>query len=169
MIWHLIAAVFAGLAAAGIALLLRKLSGRRLPKWIIPVFAGLAMLGYQIYYEYSWFDHQQSRQPEGSVVISSERDEVFWRPWTYYYPMTVAFTVVDTNNLITHDTEDATLVEFMLYRFEKKHIDYVTHRAHVLNCDTAEVVPLTEDRQADLAQLRTLEPSDKLYKAVCQS
>ncbi len=110
---------FAGLAAAGIALLLRKLSGRRLPKWIIPVFAGLAMLGYQIYYEYSWFDHQQSRQPEGSVVISSERDEVFWRPWTYYYPMTVAFTVVDTNNLITHDTEDATLVEFMLYRFEK--------------------------------------------------
>ena len=167
MIWHLIAAIFAGLAAAGIALLFRKLSGQRLPKWIIPVFVGLGMLGYQIYYEYSWYDHLQARQPEGTVVISSEREEVFWRPWTYYYPMTVAFTVVDTNNLIEHEGEDATLVEFILYRFEKKHIDLVTHRAHLLNCDTAEVLPMTETRQADITQLRTLDTSDTLYKAVC--
>ncbi|WP_417583444.1 hypothetical protein [Nitrincola sp.] len=168
MFWNLVATVFAGLGAAGIALLLRSITRNKLPKWIIPVFAGAGMLGYQIYYEYSWFDHQQGRQPEGSVVISSERGEVFWRPWTYFYPMTVAFTVVDTKNLVKHETEDATLVEFILYRFEKKHIDLVTHRAHLLNCDTAEVLPMTEARQADITRLRTLDTSDTLYKAVCQ-
>lgn len=167
MIWNLIATVFAGLGSAGIALLLRSITRNKLPKWIIPVFAGAGMLGYQIYYEYSWFDHQQGRQPQGSVVISSERGEVFWRPWTYFYPMTVAFTVVDTNNLVIHDTEDTRLVEFILYRFEKKHIDHVTHRAHLLNCDTAEVLPMTEARQADIAQLKKLDPSGHLYKAVC--
>ena len=37
MIWHLIAAIFAGLGAAGLGLLLRTLSGKRLPRWIVPV------------------------------------------------------------------------------------------------------------------------------------
>ncbi|MHB1371312.1 MAG: hypothetical protein ACYCW7_14085, partial [Pseudomonadaceae bacterium] len=64
MFWHLIAAVAAALAGAGIALVLRSLSGKRLPAWIIPVFAGLGMFGYTIYYEYTWFETSQARLPQ---------------------------------------------------------------------------------------------------------
>ena len=53
MLWTLLAIVVAGLGAAGIALLLRKLTRNKLPKWIVPLFGGLGMLGYQIFYEYS--------------------------------------------------------------------------------------------------------------------
>ena len=67
MLWTILAIVVAGLGAAGIAMLLRKLTGNRLPKWIIPALGGLGMLSYQIYYEYSWFEHQLQRQPAESV------------------------------------------------------------------------------------------------------
>jgi len=49
MFWHLIAAIVAGVAGAGIGLLLRSLTRKRLPKWIIPVCAGLGMLSYTIH------------------------------------------------------------------------------------------------------------------------
>ena len=38
MLWTLLAIVVAGLGAAGIALLLRKLTRNKLPKWIVPLF-----------------------------------------------------------------------------------------------------------------------------------
>ncbi len=66
MIWHLIAAIFAGLGAAGLGLLLRTLSGKRLPRWIVPVCAGLGMLGYQIQHEYGWFDHKRQQLPDSA-------------------------------------------------------------------------------------------------------
>ena len=69
MFWHLIAAIVAGTAGAGIALALRSLMRKRLPKWIIPVGAGLGMLAYTIHYEYTWFESTQARLPEGSGVV----------------------------------------------------------------------------------------------------
>jgi len=69
MFWELIATVFAGLGGAGIALLLRKLTKQSTPKWLVPVFAGGAMLGFQIQGEYDWYDHQASLLPEGVVVV----------------------------------------------------------------------------------------------------
>ena len=68
MLWTLLAIAVTGLGAAGIALLLRKLTRNKLPKWIVPLFGGLGMLGYQIFYEYSWFEHQLQRQPFPSTA-----------------------------------------------------------------------------------------------------
>ncbi|KDE39610.1 MAG: hypothetical protein ACK4L8_15490 [Nitrincola lacisaponensis] len=169
MIWTIVAIVFAGLGAAGVALILRKLSRNKLPKWIIPVFGGLGMLGYQISYEYSWFEHQQQRQPEGAVVVSTETGQVFWRPWTYHFPMIIAFSVVDTRNLVTTQLDDgAQVVEFILYRFEKQHVDLVTHQAYLLNCASTEMLPLNDQRQPQLQRLSRLDRDDVLYQTVCQ-
>ncbi|MES7593453.1 hypothetical protein U6M85_12405, partial [Cutibacterium acnes] len=68
MFWELIATFSAGLGAAGIALLLRAITLKKLPNWIIPVFAGAGMLGFQIYSEYTWFSHQRSLLPAGVEV-----------------------------------------------------------------------------------------------------
>ncbi|SFC15881.1 hypothetical protein SAMN05660443_1666 [Marinospirillum celere] len=169
MIWHLIAAVFAGLAAAGVALLLRKLSGQRLPKWIIPVFAGLGMLGYQINIEYGWFEHKQTQLPSEARVVSSETQENFWRPWTLVVPMTSAFTVLDESSIRQSELNGERVTEFMLYRFQKQHVDQVRSQPFVLNCDNRELVPMKAERELQLDDLRRLSSSDPLYLAICEN
>ena len=169
MILHLLAVFSAGLGAAGIAFLLRSLSGQRLAKWIIPVFAGIGMMSYQIYFEYNWFDHQSTRQPDGVVVTSSQAGQVFWRPWTYFYPITTVFTVVDTNNLQVREAKGLTLVEFIEYRFEKKYIDVVTHQAYVMNCTEAQIIAISDEHQALSKQPRSVDRDSALFLAVCST
>lgn len=168
MIWHLIAAAFAGLGAAGIGLLLRWLSRQRLPRWIVPVFAGLGMLGYQIYHEYTWFEHKRAQLPASTQVVSTEQTPAFWRPWTFLVPLTSGFTVVDQENLVRSQNDDQQLVEFILYRFEMANADRVQHRAYLLNCSARDLVPMTgEPRRPDTEQLRRLERQDPLLRTVC--
>jgi hypothetical protein len=168
MIWHLIAAVFAGLGAAGIALLLRFISRRKLPRWIVPVFAGMGMLGYQIHTEYTWFDTKRSRLPESARVVDLEHGSMLWRPWTFAFPMPVAFEVVDRENRVATRADDQRLVEFMLYRFEKQNLDRVVHQAFLMNCSTRELVPMGgEERRPRFSEMRRLDASDPLVEAVC--
>ena len=168
MLWTILAIVIAGLGAGGIAMLLRKLSRNLLPKWIIPVFAGLGMLSYQIYYEYSWFDHQVQRQPQESVLVASEAGQVFWRPWSYHWPMTTAFTVLDSKSLQHQDADGHVLAAFNLYRFEKQHVDRVSHQPHLLNCTTAELLPLDAQKQPLFKQIKRIAKDEVLYRHACQ-
>ncbi|MBX9466906.1 hypothetical protein FVA81_12140 [Rhizobium sp. WL3] len=94
MLFELIAAVVAGVALAGVAMLLRWLSRGLLPKWIVPVFAGLGMLSYSIWSEYSWFDRMNLALP-GIAVSWKNEETAFWRPWSYIEPVTTRFTAVD--------------------------------------------------------------------------
>lgn len=48
MVIDLAATVTAGFAMAGVALILRSLTGRRLPAWTVPAAAGLGMLGFAV-------------------------------------------------------------------------------------------------------------------------
>lgn len=168
MIWHLVAAAFAGLGAAGVALLLRLLSGKRLPRWIVPVFAGLGMLTYQINYEYAWYGYKIQQLPESAQVVSTEKSRMLWRPWTYLYPLTTAFSVVDQDNLVASQADGERLVEFILYRFERQYRDLLTHQTYLMNCTTREMVPLAgDDRQPDVDRLRQLDRNDPLLEVVC--
>ena len=55
MFLELLAVIIAGFAGAGVMMLVAKLAGNRLPRWLVPVAAGAAMLGTTISSEYSWF------------------------------------------------------------------------------------------------------------------
>lgn len=169
MIWHLVAAVFSGLAAAGIGLLLRTLSGKRLPKWIVPVFGGLGMLGYQVSTEYSWFEHKQAQLPSSAEVVASETSSAVWRPWTFAFPITTKFTVIDRDSV--HISESPTrVVEFMLYQFERHHVDAVTVQAYLLNCSSRELVPMdTVAGELDTHSVRILRADSGIYMALCRS
>ncbi|MBK1874302.1 MULTISPECIES: hypothetical protein [Marinobacter] len=169
MFWTLVATVFCGLGAAGIALGIRVATRNMAPKWIIPVFAGIGMLGYLIYGEYTWFDHKQSRLPDEAVVVSTERKGIFWRPWSLVYPYVTAFSTVDTNSIGRGDTSNPNIVRFTLYRFEQKITDAVSHRVHIINCATRELVPLGSDGTPRIDNLKVLERSDELYSTVCSS
>lgn len=168
MIWHLVAAFVVGISCAGIALFLRKISGQRLPKWIIPVFAGAGMLSYQIYTEYDWFELKKQSLPQESVVVATEQPGSFWRPWTFVFPMTTAFTVLDTGSMSSQMIDNQRVVQMMLYRFEKQHVDQVKNQGYLLNCDSREFVPVSQDRKLDLDNARMLMGEDALYITVCR-
>ncbi len=104
MFVELIATVFAGIACAGVAMLLNLITGRRLPKWIMPVAAGLGMIGMTISNEYNWFDRTAERLPV-DVVIAMTVDEQSWlRPWTKAWPYTKRFVAVDTGTARKNDS-----------------------------------------------------------------
>lgn len=168
MIWHLIAAIVAALGGAGVALLLRSLTRKLLPKWIIPVFAGLGMLAYTIHYEYTWFDYKQARLPQGSVVVSSEKGEMLWRPWTITFPMPMAYTVLDAANAQTQDTDKGRIARFVLYRFEKQHLmSTVTSGTYQLLCNEKVMFRLNEAGQAKFETMTELDVGAPLYRTIC--
>ncbi|MEP0154063.1 MAG: hypothetical protein ABJE81_05245, partial [Pseudophaeobacter sp.] len=55
MFLELIAVIFAGIAVAGVVMLVNNVTGARLPRWLAPVAAGLAMIGVTVTSEYSWY------------------------------------------------------------------------------------------------------------------
>jgi hypothetical protein len=167
MFWNLVATVFCGLGAAGIALGIRAITANRAPKWIIPVFAGAGMLGYLIYGEYTWFELKQSQLPEEAVIVDSESDAIVWRPWTLVAPYVTAFSAVDTES-IRRSEENTQVTHFTLYRFEQKVTDAVSHRVHLMHCGKRELVPLGSDGKPRIDNMKRLEASDKLYQTVCQ-
>lgn len=167
MIWHLLAAFSAGLAAAGIALILRKISGERIPKWFIPAFAGVGMLAYQINMDYGWYAHKLDKLPSESVIVSSEATGKIWQPWTFVFPLTSAFTVLDTKSLDTRVIDGQRISQFVLYRFEKHYTDRVANKPFVVNCQTRELLPLNEQGSLDVDAKQVLLSGDTLLSKVC--
>ena len=166
MFWTFVATVFCGLGAAGIALGIRAASRQKAPRWIIPVFAGAGMLGYLVYGEYTWYDHKQALLPDEAVIVDTESDGIFWRPWTFVFPYVSAFTTIDTKS-ISRDTGNPQVVRFTLYRFDQKVTDSVSHRVHLLNCDTRELVPLAADGRPRVDTMKVLDRNDNLLKTAC--
>lgn len=95
MFLELLATIFAGLAAAGVALLANRLLGGRLPRWIAPVAAGAAMLAATISSEYSWYSRTAGALPSDFAVIEAVDSRAAWRPWTYLAPFTGRFVALD--------------------------------------------------------------------------
>ncbi len=166
MFWTLVATVICGLGAAGIALGIRTATRNKAPRWIIPVFAGVGMLGYLIQGEYTWYDHKKAQLPEEAVVVSTQNEGIFWRPWTFVFPYVTSFTTVDTKS-ISRDSDNQNVVRFTLYRFEQKMTDAVSHRIHIINCATQELVPLGSDGMPRVDNLKMLASGDPLLETVC--
>lgn len=115
MFFELIAVLVVGVALAGVALSLRFISRQRLPKWIIPVFAGLGMLSYAIWSEYSWFSRVSTGLPPEVVVAWHNEDAAFWRPWSYYKPVINRFTAVDQRTAARHaNFPDQVMIDIVL-------------------------------------------------------
>ncbi|WP_219703445.1 hypothetical protein [Marinomonas lutimaris] len=171
MFWELIATVFAGIGGAGIALLLRKITKQTAPKWLVPVFAGVAMLGFQIQGEYDWYDHQTSLLPEGVVVVKTVQEEAPWRPWSYVFPQTLRFIAADVENSAKNKI-DPNLVLVDLYFFERRHM--AKRVPQIVDCvqgartDFTQSFTASQDsKQPSTSTWYPLESDDLLLKAVC--
>ncbi len=99
MLFELLATVAAGFAGAGVAMLLRRLSGGRLPRYLVPGTAGVAMFAFLIWNEYTWYPRTAAALPEDVVVYSSYPERIAWRPWTLLAPVTERFAAVDRGSI----------------------------------------------------------------------
>ncbi len=104
MFIELIATVFAGVACAGIAMLLNILTGRRLPKWVMPIAAGAGMIGMTISNEYTWYTRTAEKLPEGVEIATTVEEHSWVRPWTQIWPYTKRFAAVDTGTMRKNDS-----------------------------------------------------------------
>lgn len=156
MLWEFIAVAFAGLSGAGIALGLRFLF-KRLPKWIIPVFAGICMLFFTIYSEYHWYHYTKSRLPEGSVVVYEVPQTVFYKPWSYIQPQVLQFVVLDKNSVQSLDNQQK---QMMLYFFERRM--KAQNLPMIINCQTK------QQRSSNSTQWHNTPMTENLVKNICQ-
>ena len=167
MLWNFIATIICGLGSAGIAMSIRVITRKRAPRWLIPVFAGLGMMAFQIYMEYNWHEQMTRRLPEAAVVVSTEASAEFWRPWSFFVPQINRVTVLDRASLQPAPAGPDTL-EFMLYHFRQTYGGRVSHGRWLLHCPTRELVAVSESGQPDPGQVRRLSQDDRLFQEVCR-
>lgn len=102
MFLELIATFLAGFAAAGVALLLGKILRGRLPRWVMPIAAGAAMIAMAVYNEYGWFPRTEANLPESFEIVDTVEAQAWYRPWTYLRPFVERFVAVDSGSIRTH-------------------------------------------------------------------
>ncbi|MCO5733099.1 hypothetical protein [Rhizobium sp. SSA_523] len=115
MLFELIAVIVVGVAMAGIAMTLRFVSRQTVPRWVVPVFAGLGMIAYTVWSEYSWFSRVSTALPAEVPVAWHNEDAAFWRPWSYIVPVTTRFTAVDQRTTQRNDAfPDQVMIDVIL-------------------------------------------------------
>ncbi|OYW56552.1 MAG: hypothetical protein B7Z10_00665 [Rhodobacterales bacterium 32-66-7] len=89
-----------------------------LPRWLVPVSAGVALIAYTVWSEYDWYP-RLSRQlpPEIEVVATLETASPF-RPWTYLAPSITSFVALDHRKTLSHP-QKADLRMVTLYSFAR--------------------------------------------------
>lgn len=135
MFLELIAVIVAGIAGAGAMMLISRIAGGRVPKWLVPVAAGAAMLATTISSEYSWYSRTANGLPEGVNVVQTVEQKAMYRPWTYVVPYTDRFIALDTGNLRAN-TENAALFMADVYFFRRW--GAVQSVEVMVNCDTGQ-------------------------------
>ncbi len=116
MFFELIGTIVAGVATALLVWAINRTLKGRLPSWLVPVAAGVAMLVATISSEYSWFSRTHANMPEGFVVAETVEEIRFYRPWTYVRPYVSRFIAVDQATARTHPAHpDQRIVDLVMY------------------------------------------------------
>lgn len=166
MIWHLFAVLIVGLCGGAFLHLLRKLSGGRLPKWIVSAGAGLCMFAYHAYYDYDWYEFKASQLPPGSIVIYEKHTTTLYKPWSFISPVVNAFTVFDGTYKRSEQNHQI-LVEYLTYHFLKDPTERQIIFESVLNCTTLERATLERGKDISETRFQKVDISDKVYQLVC--
>ena len=170
MALELVAILVAAFFGAGVGLILRKLSGGRLPRWIVPVAAAAGLLGTAIYTEYGWYPRLRAGLPEGVVLARRIESRAPWRPWTYVWPLTEGALLVDRRKTLRHPAVPELIVT-QVWRFGRWQ---PTRESMVaFDCAGARRVDITEGvRFTDAGALEggtwvPLSPDDPVLRTAC--
>ena len=155
MFFELIATFAAGIAAAGLVLIAGHLTGGRLPRWVMPVAAGAAMLGYTIWSEYTWGARTVESLPEGVVVLVTVEESRVWKPWTYLVPQTTRIMALDRSGVQTNPDAPGILLAD-LYFFERWAAP--AKRSQLVDC--------AQGMRADASGAALADPSEAAWRSM---
>ncbi len=163
--------VVVGFAAAGVVMLLFRLWGRKAPKYVIPFVAAMAMFGYMIWDEYSWFDRYDARLPQNIAVIQTYSDENPFAPWTLISAPINRFTAIDRDKMVINpENPDEKRVTTLLL---KKGAETLA-LTHLVDCATGRRGYITPDNNlddngfpSDMEEWFDMDADDPLRAAVC--
>lgn len=167
---HLFAVFAIGFTVAGSILLVYRLRGLKPPRYLVPMAAGLAMLGYAVWSDYSWASRTIAELPQHVKVVKRIATPSAFKPWTYLVPEVDRFVALDTSETRRNDRlsgfvlaelilvarRDATVTTRQLFDCPK------VRRADILESQefTDEGMPVNPDWVS-------IDPDDELYRAVC--
>ena len=172
MLFDLIAAIAAGFVVAGTLMLLRRTFSGLIPGWMIPVSAGLAMIGYGIWSEYTWYDRTVATLPETVTILSAPDRHSALRPWTYILPLKDRFMAVDgatvRRNPAVPDQRIAEIMVAARYGAQGR-LPVLVDCAKNRRADLVDGVRFDENGAVIGASWQVLEPQGPLERALCQS
>jgi hypothetical protein len=172
MLYELIATVAAGFLGGGVAMLLRWLSRGQLPRFLVPTLAGLAMISFVIWSDYTWYGRSTAALPPSFEVFFSNSERPAWRPWTLLVPVTTRFAAVDhASERRNEGVPDQIMADVYLFaRFVPTY-----RRTVLIDCagmrraDVGEGTQFADDGAVTGANWTPLPPDDALAGAVCPS
>ena len=170
MFWELIATLVAGVAAAGLTLGLGKVLGGRLPRWVMPIAAGAAMIAMAIYNEYGWYPRTTASLPEGFEIVETVESRAWYRPWTLARPFVERFVAVDRASVRTHESQpDQRLADIYLFgRWAPVHqLPVLADCAGWRRAALADGVGFEADGSVTGADWATVPEDDAIVTALC--
>lgn len=170
MFFELIGTIVAGVATALLVWAINRTLKGRLPTWLIPVSAGVAMLVATISSEYTWFARTQANMPEGFVVAETVRETHFYRPWTYAKPIVSRFIAVNQAGTRTNPAQpDQRIVDLVIYgRWTRTAmVPILFDCANNARSDLVDGVEFGPDGAVRNPNWRPMEPDAVLLRAAC--
>lgn len=170
MFLELIATFVIGFGVAGVILIVNAMTGRRLPGAVLPVGAGLAMIGFTIWSEYNWYPRTLAQLPEGIEIISTNESQAVYRPWTYLTPFVDRFAAVDKARIRRNENvPDQVMVPvvFMGRWAPGAEIPVVVDCVESRRADLADGIEFDEEGALVNADWIAVEADDPLLEAVC--
>ena len=171
MFLELVATFVAGIAGAGLMLLVNRITGGRLPRWLTPVAAGAAMLVATISSEYGWFSRTAEVLPPEFEIVQTVESKALYRPWTYLRPFVDRFAAVDMASLSRNDNAPDLRLGDVYYFGRWAPVNKV---AVLVDCKAArraalmDAVSFTDDGQVQGASWVQTEADDPILKAMCR-
>jgi len=172
MLLDLIAAFAFAFLAAGCVMIARWLTAGRLPASLIPVAAGIGMLGYAMWSEHSWFDRQQAALPSRFAVILTGQSSSWYRPWTYAVPVNERFIAADLGGLKRNEAVQGQVMLELLLRARWTPdvlVPVVVDCREKRRADLVDGVEMDAQGRLIGADWRALPDDDALLVRVCQA
>jgi hypothetical protein len=170
MLMEFIAAVVIAVGAGGVAHLANRLSGRRLPGWIVPASAGAAMIGFAVWAEYSWAERVKGTLPPEVAVVSQNAITSWYRPWTHIWPLTNRMILIDgrfDRRNAAHPDLLMTAVVMMGRWDPGRQVPVAFDCARGLRADLSSDVVIAEDGRLEGADWRDLGLDDPMVQVAC--